>query len=569
MAGGAPEGRPVAVVTGGGGGIGAAVAEELARTGHHVVTVDPLVSLDGSEQLPAPEETTAGRIVASGGSARASSLSVTDRHGIRALFAELFAEHGRLDAVVNVAGITRPTSFARGTDDDWRAVLDVHLGGYLNILEAALAIMAPAGRGAVLGVTSGGGWRPADAGAYSCAKRAVAALTWQLGRCVPAGVSVNAMSPIAATRMVTAALARAGGRPPSPARGSSSSSSSATGGLSLSAMPSAEELGPMGAHLARSDRGWCRGQVIFVGGSEIAVIDRPRLLEVFRTDPVASLAHLVSTASGALASAEATQATSGGSNPRFAGLFDATGEERAPGGVARAAVVSDRADLARAVSAALEARGIDCVPIQHDEGLGGVTFTMASERVAAAAELRGPLDAVVVAPAGASAAAAEHEWERVLADHTDVPSGIHADAAWTRAVADYAARADRPVRVVTLTDATTAGGRSRAQASAQLARAGRGATGERVSAFSVNLETPATVTDEVRTIAELVAHLATADDALGLAGAELVAGEGWLGLRGHPHPIGSITFGGPAVPPWLDAALRDIIDPVTGPGGAR
>ena len=49
----------VAVVTGGGGGIGAAIAEELGREGWHVVTVDPLVSLDGAEQLPAPEETTA------------------------------------------------------------------------------------------------------------------------------------------------------------------------------------------------------------------------------------------------------------------------------------------------------------------------------------------------------------------------------------------------------------------------------------------------------------------------------------------------------------------------------
>jgi len=87
-------------------------------------------------------------------------------------------------------------------------VVSVHLDGYLNVLRSALPIMAAAGHGRILGVTSGSGWRPANAGAYSCAKRAVAALTWQVGCAAPSGVSVNALSPIAATRMVLGALAR-------------------------------------------------------------------------------------------------------------------------------------------------------------------------------------------------------------------------------------------------------------------------------------------------------------------------------------------------------------------------
>jgi NAD(P)-dependent dehydrogenase (short-subunit alcohol dehydrogenase family) len=181
------ERQRVAVVTGGGGGIGAAIAEELGRGGWFVVTVDPLVTLDGSERLPEPEENTAGRIVAAGGSARSSSASVTDGDAVRGLFQELADDHGGLDAVVNVAGITRQTYFGRGTEEDWLAVLAVHLGGYLNVLDAALPLMAAAGHGRLLGVTSGSGWRAADAGAYSCAKRAVAALTWQLGRQAPPG----------------------------------------------------------------------------------------------------------------------------------------------------------------------------------------------------------------------------------------------------------------------------------------------------------------------------------------------------------------------------------------------
>ena len=68
----------------------------------------------------------------------------TDAEAIAALFADLVTEHGRLDAVVNVAGITRPTGFASGTDEDWAAVLSVHLDGYRNVLAAALPIMAEA-----------------------------------------------------------------------------------------------------------------------------------------------------------------------------------------------------------------------------------------------------------------------------------------------------------------------------------------------------------------------------------------------------------------------------------------
>ena len=236
---GGADSRRVVVVTGGGAGIGAAVAEELGRQGWYVVTMDPLVTLDGSGPLPRPEETTAGRIVAAGGAAQSSSASVTDGDAVRVLFEELLTEHGRLDAVINVAGITRPTSFAAGADDDWRAVLAVHVDGYRNVLAGALPIMSAAGRGRILGVTSGSGWRPADNGSYSCAKRAVAALTWQLGAVAPEGVTVNAMSPIAATRMVTAALERVRSR----------GGAAGNAGLSLGSMPTPEQLGPIGAHL--------------------------------------------------------------------------------------------------------------------------------------------------------------------------------------------------------------------------------------------------------------------------------------------------------------------------------
>jgi NAD(P)-dependent dehydrogenase (short-subunit alcohol dehydrogenase family) len=530
----------VVVVTGGGGGIGAAIAESVSRTGAFVVTMDPLVSIDGSEQLPQTEETTAGRIVAAGGAARASGVSVTDEAGVRQLFGELAEEFGGLDAVVNVAGISRPTGFAKGSAEDWLSVLSVHLDGYRNVLGAALPLMAATGHGHILGVTSGSGWRSADAGAYGCAKRAVASLTWQLGRHAPPGVVINAISPIAATRMVTAALAAA-----QPARGA------ATGGLSLGSMPAPEDLGPLGAHLVSEDFTSCRGRVLFAGGSEVSVIDEPRLIEVVRCDAargddVASAPQLVDAAiTIALSPAEANQVSGGGSNARFGKLFDSSPTDDLPSGPSRTcAVVSDRPEVAATVSGALAARGVACHTIDSPAALAGIES----------------LDAVVVALAGGRpATGATSDWEQILAEHHGIVGRIDADAQWTRAIAELATTEDRQIRLVIITDATTAGGRSHAQAIAQLSRAGRKATRDLVLPFAVSAETDGA--DFSHVPAELIAHLVCSAEAVGVAGAELVSAAGWFGLRSHPRPIGSISFGGPSVPGWFDDTLNEMVQP--------
>ncbi len=550
--------RRVVVVTGGGAGIGAAVAEALGRTGAFVVTVDPLVTLDGSEQLPPPEETTAGRIVAAGGAARASSVSVTDGDGIAELFRGLVDEFGRLDGVINVAGITRPSSFASGTEEDWAGVLSVHLDGYLNVLRAALPLMAAAGHGRILGVTSGSGWRPADTGAYGCAKRAVAALTWQLGREAPPGVVVNAMSPIAVTRMVTAAMERmAAMRSPKPdvRAESKGGGSSTTGGLSLGSMPTPDQLGPFGAYLVGDDVGWCTGRIFFAGGPEVALVEEPHLLEAVRTDDLPSLpAAVESFGAGALAPAEAAQASTGGSNPRFGSIFDGTAPPPSSTDLRSCVVVSTRPAEIDAVTRALGVRGVTCEIV--DPGDVGPGFAGAAAGLAAAEERSGAFGAVVLALDATAAGAPSGGWEGVLAEHGDLAGGIHRDAAWARAVSDLAVASDRPVRLITLTDASTSGGRSRAQAVAQHARSSRGATKERVAAFAVGVESPDL--RDLSAAGELAAHLACHADAAALSGAELAVGRGWIGLRSHPRPTGSIAFGGPAIPDWFDDALRSI-----------
>ncbi len=536
--------QQVAVVTGGGGGIGAAIAEELGRGGWNVVTMDPLVTLDGSERLREPEETTAVRIVAAGGSARASSVSVTDGAAVRDLFRELVADHGGLDAVVNVAGITRHTGFAEGTEEEWLAVLGVHLGGYLNVLDAALPLMAAAGHGSILGVTSGSGWRAADAGAYSCAKRAIAALTWQLGRQAPPGVTINAMSPIAATRMVAAAIERA----------RREGKASGGGGLSLESVPRPEDLGPFGAYLVDDRFRWCSGRVLFAGGSEVAVVEEPRLLEVVRSDDVVCLAQVLGAViPRAFAAAEASQVSGGGGNPRFGRIFEEPGTAKAASAQVRScAVVTDRPRLAASLTAALESRSITCHRAEVAHGFGDAAHALSS-----VVDAVGPIDAIVVAPEGRQPTTSTDGWEQVLAEHRGIIDHICTDAGWARAAADYASSAARPVQLVSLTDAATRGGRSRAQASAQLARVAEGSTEGRVTAFAASIET--SEVEAAQPVSELVAHLLGHPEATALAGAELVIGAGWIGLRSHPRPIGSIVYGGPAVPDWLNATLREIV----------
>ena len=431
-----------------------------------------------------------------------------------------------------------------------------------SVLRAALPIMAAAGRGRILGVTSGSGWRAADAGAYSCAKRAVAALTWQIGQETPDGVTVNALSPIAATRMVLGALQRQAGA------GNTSGRDAATGGVSLGAVPPPEHLGPVGAYLAGDDfAAWSDGQIMFSNGAELAWVVPPRLLEVARVAEVASLPHLLDALGPAVfAPAEAAQASNGGGNPRVGTAFDGIAPDGGPGSRAgRGIVVSDDASWGAALGDALARRGVECVGIGAWQGGAGslrepaTGFDAVSAQLAGVARDAGPVDAVVVAlGAGFDRPAADGPaWQRVLDEHAGITDRIRTDAAWVRAVSDLAAATDRPVRVVTVVGATTAGGRSRAQAAAQLSRAAHGATSDRVDAFAISMEgAPAPARAAA---SEVAAYLVCSPEAGALSGAELVADAEWIGLRTHPHPAGAISFGGPAVPGWVDGALRTMV----------
>ena len=105
---------------------------------------------------------------------------------------------------------------------------------------------------------------------------------------------------------------------------------------------------------------------------------------------------------------------------------------------------------------------------------------------------------------------------------------------------------------------TVQGRPSRAQAAAQLSRAAHLVADVDTDAFSIGVETDADA--RASTVGELAAYLVAADDAGAVSGAELVATGEWIGLRSHPHPDASISFGGPELPSWVDATLRAVIE---------
>jgi NAD(P)-dependent dehydrogenase (short-subunit alcohol dehydrogenase family) len=137
----------VAVVTGGGGGIGTAAALHLAREGAFVVVVDPGVGVQGEPLHEPSAEHTAKLVQQEGGRAEASTVSVTDFEALTSLFRKVVDEHGSLDAVVNTAGFLRYPKLSEASEEDWMAVLDVHFNGYRNVLRAALPHMIAAGYG--------------------------------------------------------------------------------------------------------------------------------------------------------------------------------------------------------------------------------------------------------------------------------------------------------------------------------------------------------------------------------------------------------------------------------------
>jgi NAD(P)-dependent dehydrogenase (short-subunit alcohol dehydrogenase family) len=187
----------VAIVTGGGNGLGRAHSLALAARGARVVVVD----LAGADAV-------ANEIIAAGGQAIAATASVSDREAVAAFVERAMGAYGRIDILINNAGILRDKSFAKMEYEDFIAVLDVHLTGAFVCTKAVWDIMRQQQYGRIVMTTSSTGlYGNFGQANYGAAKMGLVGLANTLAiEGEKYGVRVNALAPTAATRMTEGLL---------------------------------------------------------------------------------------------------------------------------------------------------------------------------------------------------------------------------------------------------------------------------------------------------------------------------------------------------------------------------
>jgi NAD(P)-dependent dehydrogenase (short-subunit alcohol dehydrogenase family) len=253
-----PSSAPVALVTGAGSGIGAAVARRLAADGLRVAVTD----LD-----PAAAEATLASVRSAGGTAAAWRLDVTDESAIEEVAAAAEAALGSLAAVVASAGIVHAAPFTELRRTDWDRVLSVNLTGTLLVFQAvARRLLARGAAGSLVAIASvaGRGGRPMEAH-YAASKAGVISLVRSASQALaPSGIRVNAVCPGVVDTEMTRALHEARARETGVA--AEDSRAAMVQRIPLRRMASPEEVADAAAWLVSDAAGYITGQSINVDG---------------------------------------------------------------------------------------------------------------------------------------------------------------------------------------------------------------------------------------------------------------------------------------------------------------
>jgi NAD(P)-dependent dehydrogenase (short-subunit alcohol dehydrogenase family) len=256
------EGKVVAV-TGAGRGVGREIALLCAKHGAAVVVNDPGVGGGGEGGDAGPAQETVNDILSAGGKAHANLASVADPVGATSIIEDAVQRFGRIDAVVNNAGILRDTIWHKMSHEDWRAVIDVHLNGAFNVSKAATPYFREQQSGSFIHFTSTSGLVGNIGQAnYSAAKLAIVGLSQSIALDMArAGVRSNCIAPFAWSRMTASIPAET---PEQKAR------------VEKFKSMSADKIAPLVVYLASDASKDVTNQIFAVRKNEITLFNKPR-----------------------------------------------------------------------------------------------------------------------------------------------------------------------------------------------------------------------------------------------------------------------------------------------------
>jgi NAD(P)-dependent dehydrogenase (short-subunit alcohol dehydrogenase family) len=256
-----------AIVTGGGRGIGRAIAELMAKEGARVVVCDIGASLTGSGSDAGPAQEAVAAIKKAGGEAIASALSITEPKNAEAIVKSAIDAFGRVDILVNNAGILRDVIFHRMSHSDWSDVIAVHLNGSFNMSRAVAGHFREQGSGSYVHMTSTSGLIGNFGQAnYMAAKLGIMGLSRGIALDMQRfGVRSNCIAPFAFTRMIESIPAQTGEEKRRVER---------------FAQMTPDKVAPLAVYLGSDKADGISGQIFAVRNNEIFLFNQPRPIRV-------------------------------------------------------------------------------------------------------------------------------------------------------------------------------------------------------------------------------------------------------------------------------------------------